>query len=97
MKMDSHSRDLQCQEVAALLSEYLDLELPPEACREIEAHVAGCSPCTEFAESLRKTVDLCRRYRPSELPERVGADAREQLLKAYGRMLETRGNNQRSD
>ena len=76
-----------CKRIFALLSQYLDLELPPDACEKIEAHIAGCSPCIDFAESLRKTVELCRQYRPAELPEPIGKQAREQLLQAYRRAL----------
>lgn len=85
--MESHDRAERCKEVFSLLSEYLNLELPPDACREIETHLAGCPPCIEFTESLRKTVDLCRHYQPTELPEPIGKQAREQLLEAYGKML----------
>ena len=76
-----------CKEIFARLSEYLDLDLPPDACEKIEAHLAGCPPCIEFAESLRKTVELCRRYRPAELPEPIGQQARDQLLEAYRKAL----------
>jgi anti-sigma factor RsiW len=79
-----------CKDVFALLSQYLDLELPPDACRKIEAHLASCAPCIDFAESLRKTVELCRQYRPSELPEPLGKQAREQLLEAYRKTLAAR-------
>jgi RNA polymerase sigma-70 factor (ECF subfamily) len=88
--MDLPARPEKCSEVLSLLSEYLNLELPPDACQEVEAHIAGCPPCIEFAESLRKTVELCRRYRPAEMPEALGRDAREELLEAYRRMLKGR-------
>ena len=88
--MPSDERAEKCKEVFSLLSEYLNLELPSDACREIETHLAGCPPCIEFAESLRKTVDLCRHYRPSEMPEPLGKQAREQLLDAYRKMLGAR-------
>ena len=84
---DKHDR---CEEVFAMLSDYLNLELPPETCREIEAHIAGCEPCVEFAESLRKTVDLCRKYEPTELPAPMGEQAKAQLLDAYKKMLTAR-------
>lgn len=58
--MEPHDRTEKCKEVFSLLSEYLNLELPTDACQEIETHLAGCPPCIEFAESLRKTVELCR-------------------------------------
>ena len=88
--MESHERTEKCKEVFSLLSEYLNLELPPDACQEIETHLADCPPCIEFAESLRKTVELCRSYQPTELPEPLGKNARAQLLDAYQRMLGAR-------
>jgi len=86
----AHQHSGQCQEIFALLSDYLDLELPAEACQEIETHLAGCAPCVEFVESLRKTIELCRRYRPSELPAPLGQSAREELVAAYQKMLAAR-------
>lgn len=88
--MEPNERPDECKEIFSLLSEYLNLELPPGACQEIEAHLAGCPPCIEFAESLRKTVELCRRYRPTELPEPLGTEARAQLENAYEKMLNAR-------
>jgi anti-sigma factor RsiW len=88
--MASHVHAEKCKEVFALLSDYLNLELPPDACQAIETHLASCPPCIEFAERLRKTVELCRHYRPSELPEPIGTQAREQLFGAYQKMLAAR-------
>lgn len=88
--MPSHIHTDHCKEVFALLSDYLDLELPPDACREIEAHIAGCAPCIEFTDSLRKTVELCHKYEPSELPQAIGQHAREELLQAYQKALAAR-------
>jgi len=85
--MEQHQHNEKCKEVFALLSDYLNLELPPEACQDIEAHIADCSPCIEFANSLRKTVDLCKRYEPTELPAPLGEEAKAQLLEACRRML----------
>jgi hypothetical protein len=79
-----------CREVLELLSDYLNLELPPDACHQIEHHLSGCQPCEEFAESLRKTVDLCRQYRPRELPQPISQSARAELLAAYQKMLNSR-------
>jgi len=73
----------RCREIFALLSQYLDLELPPEACREIEQHMAGCAPCVEFGESLRKTVELCRGYQPGVMPEPISEAARGELESAW--------------
>ena len=85
-----HIHNEKCKEVFALLSEYLNLELPPEACTEIEQHLAGCPPCIEFAGSLRRTVELCREYQPSEMPAAMSREAREQLLAAWHKALASR-------
>jgi anti-sigma factor RsiW len=79
-----------CEEILALLSEYLDLELPPEWCQEIEHHLAACPPCVEFVESLRKTVALCHSYEPSVIPGPLSAEARGELEKAWHKMLAAR-------
>lgn len=76
-----------CKEVFALLSQYLDLELPPDSCQEMEAHLAGCPPCIEFAESLRQTVALCRQYQSREMPGPISQDARTRLQEAWQRMV----------
>ena len=78
-----------CREVFALLSEYLNLELPAEACKQIESHLAECPPCIEFAESLRKTIDLCRSYQSKDMPEPLSEQARAELENAWKRMLST--------
>jgi predicted anti-sigma-YlaC factor YlaD len=73
----------------ALVSDDLDLELPPDTCRDIHAHMAGCSPCAELTESLRETIELCREY-AQEMPGPLAQDARQKLAAAYRRMLEQR-------
>jgi RNA polymerase sigma-70 factor (ECF subfamily) len=88
--MEPHRHDEKCKEVFALLSEYLNLELPPDACQEVELHLNGCPPCIEFADSLRKTVELCRQYRPTEMPTPLSDSARLKLMQAYRKMLAAR-------
>ncbi len=79
----THEQTMDCKAIFAALSEYLDMELPPDACEKIQAHLASCAPCVDFVSSLRKTVDLCRQYQPAELPEPIGREAREKLFEAY--------------
>ncbi len=80
----------QCREVFALLSQYLDVELPPDACGAIEEHIKDCPPCIEFTESLKKTIALCRQYSPGEIPPELNEQSRAELERAYRRMLASR-------
>ncbi|HXJ40077.1 MAG TPA: zf-HC2 domain-containing protein [Bryobacteraceae bacterium] len=75
----------RCDEVFAMLSDYLNLELPPEACAEIGRHIEDCAPCVGFAESLRRTVELCAEYRPETMPPPLSEAARNELLEAWKR------------
>lgn len=79
-----------CKEIFALLSDYLDLELPPDVCGEVEEHLAGCPPCIEFANSLRRTIELCRKYQPSQVPAPLGDRARKELMAAFEKMMAAR-------
>jgi len=60
-----------CRELFARLSEYLDEELDPEVCAQIERHMGDCPPCQAFLESLRRTVELTRSLPGKELPEEL--------------------------
>jgi len=79
-----------CKELFGRLSAYLDGELSPEACREIEEHLCDCPPCIEFINSFRRTVDLCRRFEPSGAPAPVSPEAKQQLLAVLRRALDSR-------
>ena len=84
----SHGED--CKELFAQLSEYLDEELTPEARREMEDHLCGCPPCVDFLGSLRRTIELCRKFEPDGSPQPLSLEAKQRLLAAFQRMLATR-------
>ncbi|MEK7404022.1 MAG: zf-HC2 domain-containing protein [Acidobacteriota bacterium] len=90
MEPEAHHHAGNCKQVFALLSEYLDAELPEETCEEIAAHLEGCPPCIEFLESLRRTIALCREHRPVELPAPLTEQARAELLAAYRKSRDRR-------
>jgi RNA polymerase sigma-70 factor (ECF subfamily) len=60
--------DRHCKQIFAVLSEYLDAQLPEKNCRELERHLKGCQPCIAYLESLRTTVEACRRYKAPRAP-----------------------------
>jgi RNA polymerase sigma-70 factor (ECF subfamily) len=84
--MESGEHQDDCKQVFALLSQYLDAELSPASCEEIQAHLAACPPCIEFLESLKRTIRLCHHCESAEAPP-LAPEAREQLLAAYRKTL----------
>jgi anti-sigma factor RsiW len=51
-----------------MLSEYLDAQLRATNCRQLARHLKGCPPCIAYLESLKTTVEACRRYRAPSAP-----------------------------
>lgn len=80
----------ECKDIFAMLSEYLDEELPDDICREMDAHIEGCPPCVEFVESLKRSIGLTRCCQSEEKPRPLPDDARDELLAAYRKMLAAR-------
>lgn len=58
----------RCKRIFAMLSDYLDAELPVKNYRELERHLKGCEPCIAYLESLRATVEACRCYQVRRIP-----------------------------
>ncbi len=80
-----------CQDILALLSDYVDFELPLAVCGEVERHLADCPPCREFVDRLRETIALCHAYAPGALPSPLSDRARSELESAWRNMLAARG------
>jgi anti-sigma factor (TIGR02949 family) len=67
-----------CEELLGSLSEYIDGELNPELCLELEKHLAGCDNCRVVLNTTRRTIDLV--HAPIEKLD-VPEDVRERLFK----------------
>lgn len=67
-----------CQRLLGSLSEYIDGELAPELCQELEQHLASCENCRVVFNTTRRTIDLVRA--PAEKPD-LPEDVRERLFK----------------
>lgn len=59
----------KCLEYINDLNDYLDGEIDPSLCAEIEAHVGECNNCSIMVDTLRQTVKLCREGKEEKLPE----------------------------
>lgn len=67
-----------CEELLGSLSAYIDGELSPELCLELEKHLAGCNDCRVVLNTTKRTIDLVHaRGEKPDLPN----DVRERLFK----------------
>jgi RNA polymerase sigma-70 factor (ECF subfamily) len=83
-------KDRDCSAIFAKLSEYLDHELPPSTCGELEEHLRDCPECIQFVDSLKRSIGLCRDYGASRPPKALDQQASADLRAAYERMLAKR-------
>ena len=76
MTHDDHQH-ADCLAMFEKLSAYIDNELDPVTCKDIEKHAAGCTACQSCLETLKQTVALCK-----EIPDQSPPQAFSLRLKA---------------
>ena len=59
---------MKCEEMLAVLNEYVDGTIDPSICEEFEKHMAGCNPCQVVVDNIRQTITLYKNDQPYELP-----------------------------
>ncbi len=74
-------KGMKCGEILEKLSEYLDGELDPKLCRELETHMKDCNPCLIFVNTLKKTITLYKYAGHEPLPKEVHVRLHEYLKK----------------
>lgn len=65
---------MNCKQIFEKLSDYLDREVDPKICRDIEEHIKDCKPCVKFINTLSKTMELFRgvgRAKSEDIPKPV--------------------------
>jgi anti-sigma factor (TIGR02949 family) len=75
--MNEHTHK-NCRELLGSLSAYIDGDLSPELCLELEKHLAGCDDCRVVLNTTRRTIDLV--HTPLEKPG-LPEEVRERLFK----------------
>ena len=67
-----------CEELLGSLSAYIDGDLAPGLCQELEKHLEGCDNCRVVLNTTKRTIELVHSpVEKSDLPE----DVRERLFK----------------
>ncbi|HAM72500.1 MAG TPA: hypothetical protein DCM86_12735 [Verrucomicrobiales bacterium] len=74
---------MKCDELLALLNDYIDGPVDPGICAEFERHLAGCNPCQVVVDNIRKTITLYREGQPVTLPAEFQIRLREALRQRW--------------
>lgn len=68
-----------CEDVIALISEYIDGDLAPAVARRLDGHLANCPSCEVFLQTLRATRDAVRSLHRDQIPQECHTRLREFL------------------
>jgi anti-sigma factor RsiW len=79
-----NNAELTCQELVELVTDYLERALPAPEVARFEAHLAGCTGCTNYVEQARQTMRVAGHLTEASLPPA----ARDELLAAFRRWKE---------
>jgi len=61
-------RELECRQIAEILTEYLEGTLPKATRDLLEWHIEGCAPCVAFVNTYRGTVNATRALQDVTIP-----------------------------
>jgi anti-sigma factor RsiW len=73
------AREIACQEMVELVTDYLEGTLARRQRRRFEAHLAGCENCSEYLRQMRATIRLTGGLRVEDLSPAM----REELTALY--------------
>jgi anti-sigma factor RsiW len=60
-------KELVCQEMVELITDYLEGSLPRSQRRRFDAHLAGCEHCSEYLAQMRATIAAAGRLSVEDL------------------------------
>ncbi len=73
------TRELPCQEIVELVTDYLEDAMDATLRASFEAHLAGCPHCTHYLEQIEATIRVAGTIRAEDLSPEFRAG----LLEAF--------------
>jgi anti-sigma factor RsiW len=73
---------LNCAELAAALTDYLEAALPRRRVRAFERHLADCADCDNFLRQMKQTIQLTGALAAEDV-EQVPPEVRQRLWDAF--------------
>jgi RNA polymerase sigma-70 factor (ECF subfamily) len=73
-----------CPDIEATFSRFLEGEIRPDTCAEMERHLAACPACRERCDALKRTLGACAAVPVPEVPR----DLQESIREGMRRLLD---------
>lgn len=69
----------ECLRLLKALSDYIDEEIAPEVCSELESHLEGCSSCQILLKTTKQTITYYRETHTHHIPSYIRIRLRRRL------------------
>jgi anti-sigma factor RsiW len=69
--MNGRTRDMDCNELVELVTEYLEGRLEPGEIERFDAHLEECDGCATYLEQMRATISALGHLPPESLTPEV--------------------------
>ena len=76
-------RDVVCQELVELVTDYLEGALPPDEVAAVDRHLMDCDPCLRYLRQMRATGAALRRIPLEQVTETLSERTVDTLLDAF--------------
>jgi anti-sigma factor RsiW len=70
----ANEQPLTCKELVEIITDYLENRLPSSERSRFEAHLAGCTGCTNYVSQMRRTITLLGSLTEEDLPPQTQQD-----------------------
>ena len=51
---------MKCDNLLKMLNDYVDGDIDPGICADLEEHLEHCDPCSVVVDNIRNTIKLCQ-------------------------------------
>jgi len=78
---------MKCEQLLKAINDYVDGQIDPAVCKDLEQHLAGCNPCQVVVDNIRKTITLYRGGQPYPMPPELCQRLRQVLREKWQRQF----------
>ena len=79
MRLWGRKKEMSCQELVELVTEYLEGALPARERERFDRHLEGCPYCTNYLDQMRITIRMLGRLEAAS----ISPEAKDALLGAF--------------
>ncbi len=74
---------MTCDDLLKMLNDYVDGDIDPGVCENLQSHLEGCNPCRIVVDNIRQTITVYKGCETYEEPLKFRRSLHETLRKKW--------------